>query len=126
MRPVAGRVIVIDLVTAVMVLIGGSHAPVAEAAMEAGLHVFTEKPLALSVAEGKSMVERAQATNRVLMVGYMKRYDPAYERLADAPRVDPEPVDRLRNRRAERLGQGIEVSPGGVRQIKPCQVRARA
>ena len=29
------------------------------------------------------MVERARATNRVLMVGYMKRYDPAYERLAD-------------------------------------------
>lgn len=68
---------------AVMVLIAGSHAPVAEAAMDAGLHVFTEKPLALSVAEGQSMVERARATNRVLMVGYMKRYDPAYERLAN-------------------------------------------
>src|ERR1035437_4189565 len=51
--------------------------------MDAGLHVFTEKPLALSVAEGQSMVERARSTNRVLMVGYMKRYDPAYERLAD-------------------------------------------
>ena len=51
--------------------------------MDAGLHVFTEKPLALSVAEGQSMVERARATNRVLMVGYMKRYDPAYERLAN-------------------------------------------
>jgi predicted dehydrogenase len=67
---------------AVMVLIAGSHAPVAEAAVDAGLHVFTEKPMALSVAEGRSMVERARATDRVLMVGYMKRYDPAYERLA--------------------------------------------
>ena len=67
---------------AVMVLVAGSHAPIAEAALDAGLHVFSEKPLALSVAEGRSVVERSQAAQRVLMVGYMKRYDPAYERLA--------------------------------------------
>jgi predicted dehydrogenase len=67
---------------AVMVLISGSHAPIATASMEAGLHVFAEKPLALSVAEGQAMVDTARATGRVLMVGYMKRYDPAYERLA--------------------------------------------
>jgi predicted dehydrogenase len=73
---------------AVLVLIAGSHAPVAEAAMDAGLHVFTEKPMALSVAEGRSMVERARSTGRMLMVGYMKRYDPAYERLAaEMPRL---------------------------------------
>ncbi len=67
---------------AVMVLIAGSHAPVAAAALDAGMHVFAEKPLALSVAEGQSVVKRARAANRTLMVGYMKRYDPAYERLA--------------------------------------------
>ena len=66
---------------AVMVLISGSHAPIASAAMDAGLHVFAEKPLALSVAEGQALVDQARATGRQLMVGYMKRYDPAYERL---------------------------------------------
>jgi predicted dehydrogenase len=66
---------------AVMVLISGSHAPIASAALDAGLHVFAEKPLALSVAEGRALVEQARATGRQLMVGYMKRYDPAYERL---------------------------------------------
>ena len=65
----------------VMVLIAGSHAPVAHAAFDAGLHVFAEKPLALSVAEGRSMVEHAQRAGRILMTGYMKRYDPAYELL---------------------------------------------
>ncbi len=69
---------------AVMVLIAGSHAPIAEAALDAGLHVFAEKPLALSVAEGRSMVEHARAAGRMLMVGYMKRYDPAYEMLQAA------------------------------------------
>lgn len=67
---------------AVMVLIPGSHAPLAEAALEAGLHVFAEKPLALSVAEAESMVALAERAGRVLMAGYMKRYDPAYEMLA--------------------------------------------
>jgi predicted dehydrogenase len=66
---------------AVMVLIAGSHAPVAEAAFDAGLHVFAEKPLALSVAEGRSMVACGKRAGRILMTGYMKRYDPAYEML---------------------------------------------
>ena len=65
----------------VMVLTAGSHAPIAEAAFDAGIHVFSEKPLAFSVAEGRSMVEHAKAADRILMVGYMKRYDPAYELL---------------------------------------------
>lgn len=65
----------------VMVLTSGSHAPIASAAMDAGLHVFAEKPLALSVAEGQALVEQARTRGRLLMVGYMKRYDPAYERL---------------------------------------------
>jgi predicted dehydrogenase len=67
---------------AVMVLISGSHTPIALAALDAGLHAFAEKPLALSVAEGRALVERAERADRRLMVGYMKRYDPAYERLS--------------------------------------------
>ena len=66
---------------AVMVLTAGSHAPVAVAAAEAGLHVFVEKPMCFSVAEGEDMVAAAERAGVVLMVGYMKRYDPAYEEL---------------------------------------------
>lgn len=66
---------------AVMVLATGSHAPAAIAAAERGLHVFVEKPMCLSVREGRSMIEAARSAGVVLMVGYMKRHDPAYERL---------------------------------------------
>lgn len=66
---------------AVLVLTPGSHAPVAVAAAEAGLHVFVEKPMCLSVEEGHAMLAAAQEAGVVLMVGYMKRYDPAYEAL---------------------------------------------
>jgi predicted dehydrogenase len=67
---------------AVLVLTPGSHAPIAAAAATAGLHVFSEKPLCLSVAEGQELLAAAERAGVCLMVGTMKRYDPAYERLA--------------------------------------------
>ena len=68
---------------AVMVLTSGNHAPIAIAAAQAGVHVFVEKPMALSVADGLAMIEAAEKAGVCLMVGTMKRYDPAYERLAE-------------------------------------------
>jgi predicted dehydrogenase len=74
---------------AVLVLTSGSHAPVAVAAAESGAHVFVEKPMCLSLAEGRDMVEAANRAGVQLMVGTMKRYDPAYQRLLELlPQVD--------------------------------------
>ncbi len=69
-------------VDAVLVLTSGSHAPIAIAAAGAGKHVFTEKPMCLSVAEGKAMVIAAAEAGVTLMVGYPKRYDLAYARFS--------------------------------------------
>ncbi len=56
------------------------HPALAIAALEAGLHVMCEKPLALTV-EGCTEIEAARdRSGRVLQVAYMKRYDPAYRR----------------------------------------------
>jgi predicted dehydrogenase len=66
---------------AVLVLTPGSHAPIAAAAAQAGYHVFCEKPLCLSVAEGRDLLAAAEQAGVCLMVGTMKRYDPAYERV---------------------------------------------
>lgn len=71
-----------DDVDAVLVLTPGSHAPAAIAAADAGRHVFVEKPMCINPEEGREMIAAAAATGVVLMVGYMKRYDPAYEELA--------------------------------------------
>ena len=66
---------------AVMVLTSGSHAPIAEAAARAGRHVFAEKPMCYSAAEGQAMVAAADQAGVILMVGYPKRYDPAFTRM---------------------------------------------
>ena len=68
---------------AVLVLTSGSHAPMALAAAGRGLHVLVEKPMCLTIEEGQQMVDAARDAGVQLMVGTMKRYDPAYERLIE-------------------------------------------
>jgi predicted dehydrogenase len=68
---------------AVLIASSGDHAPIAIEAARAGLHVFVEKPMALSSADAERMVQAAQDAGVCLMVGTMKRYDPAYERLSE-------------------------------------------
>jgi len=70
----------------VLVLTSGSHAPIAIAAARAGLHALVEKPMCFSVSEGREMIAAAEAAGTVLMVGYNKRYDPAYSRLQEEMR----------------------------------------
>jgi predicted dehydrogenase len=59
------------------------HADVSIQALEAGLHVLCEKPLALSVAECDRIAAARDAAGRVVQVGTMKRFDPAYLRLLE-------------------------------------------
>ncbi len=58
-----------------------SHADYAIAAMQAGAHVFVEKPLATTVADAKRVVKTAKSTNRKLIVGYILRHHPSWQRL---------------------------------------------
>src|SRR5690348_4818613 len=66
---------------AVMIFTAGSHhAPPAIAAAQAGRHVFVEKPMCYTLREADAMIGAARDAGVVLMVGNMKRFDPAYER----------------------------------------------
>jgi predicted dehydrogenase len=68
---------------AVLVLTPGSHAPIVSAFVRAGVAVFVEKPIAFSEAEGDEILADIASFGTPVMVGYMKRYDPAYERLRE-------------------------------------------
>jgi UDP-2-acetamido-3-amino-2,3-dideoxy-glucuronate N-acetyltransferase len=57
------------------------HATLARAALEAGKHVFVEKPLALEVAEAERLCALAEASGRRLMVGHLLQYHPAFVKL---------------------------------------------
>jgi predicted dehydrogenase len=53
-----------------------THAALASAALEAGKHVFVEKPLAASAADAEELIEIADAYDRVLMPGHTFLYSP--------------------------------------------------
>jgi predicted dehydrogenase len=72
-----------DPLDAVLVLTSGSHAPIAIEAARAGLHVFVEKPMCFSASEGRAMIDEAKKAGVTLMVGYPKRYDPAFARFQE-------------------------------------------
>ena len=58
-----------------------SHADYACMAMEAGAHVFVEKPLATTVEDAVRVVDCAKRCDRKLMVGYILRQHPSWQRL---------------------------------------------
>jgi UDP-2-acetamido-3-amino-2,3-dideoxy-glucuronate N-acetyltransferase len=60
-----------------------SHFSMAKSALLAGKDVFVEKPLALTVIEGKELVELAEKNGRVLMVGHILQYHPAIRKLKE-------------------------------------------
>ncbi|MDQ6673080.1 MAG: Gfo/Idh/MocA family oxidoreductase [Chloroflexota bacterium] len=66
-------------VDGVIVCPSGSHAAPSIAAAQAGKHVFVEKPMCTTVREAEAMVAAADAAGVLLMVGYMKRHEPAYQ-----------------------------------------------
>jgi predicted dehydrogenase len=52
------------------------HAPLAQAALEAGKHVICEKPLATTAAEAERLLEAAERSGRVAAVPFVYRYNP--------------------------------------------------
>lgn len=64
-----------------------THADYACTAMEAGAHIFVEKPLAMTVADAERVVETATSTGRKLVVGYILRHHPSWMRLIEEARA---------------------------------------
>ena len=81
-------------------------------AMQAGKHVFCEKPLAIAPKDGKAICEVAEKTGVVAMTGFNQRYRRGYRRLKSA--VASGQVGRPYHFWSHRFGMGA----GGDGQIK--------
>ena len=60
-----------------------THADLVVDAASAGKHIFVEKPLTLTVAEGRRAVDAAEAAGVVLQAGHNRRRQPATRRLKE-------------------------------------------
>lgn len=55
-----------------------THAQLATKFLKAGKHVFVEKPLAVNLEDAKALQDISEACKKVLMVGHLLQYHPAY------------------------------------------------
>lgn len=60
-----------------------THHRLGKLAIEAGKHTFIEKPIALTSADARDLVETAEARDVKLMVGHLLEYHPAVLRIRD-------------------------------------------
>jgi len=58
-----------------------THAQIVLAAIELGIHCLVEKPLCIDPADAETIAAAADAAGVVVQIGYMKRYDPAFDLL---------------------------------------------
>jgi predicted dehydrogenase len=65
----------------------GMHADAACAALEAGKHVYLEKPLAAELAGAERVLQAWRASGRVGMIGFNYRFNPLYSQLREVVRA---------------------------------------
>ena len=81
-----------------------THGGLARQALMAGKDVFVEKPLSLSVEEGRKLVVLAAEKQRILMVGHLLWYHPAVLRLKEL--VEEGELGRIQYIYSNRLNLG--------------------
>ena len=64
------------------------HRLAAEQAFQAGKHVFLEKPIATTAADGKAILAAWKASGRVLQIGHVLRWAPFYQAIRNVIRQD--------------------------------------
>ncbi|OCC03002.1 oxidoreductase [Labrys sp. WJW] len=69
-----------------------THADYALKAIEAGCHVFMEKPIATSIEDAEKVVAAAVAKNRKLVLGYILRVHPSWVKFIEMGRTLGKPL----------------------------------
>jgi predicted dehydrogenase len=96
-----------------------THAPYATAAIDAGCHVFCEKPLAESVAEAQRIVDAARTKNRKLVIGYILRVHPAWIRVIELARTLGKPLAMRMNLNQQSHGESWNVHRNLMKSMSP-------
>lgn len=69
-----------------------THAEYALKAIEAGCHVFMEKPIATTIEDAEKVVAAARAKNRKLVLGYILRVHPSWVKFIEMGRTLGKPL----------------------------------
>ncbi|MCX6866977.1 MAG: Gfo/Idh/MocA family oxidoreductase [Verrucomicrobia bacterium] len=96
-----------------------SHAELVLHALTAGCHVFVEKPLAVTVAGAESVVEAARRAQRKLVVGYILRHHPSWQRFIEVARTLGKPLVMRMNLNQQSSGAMWQTHRNLMQSISP-------
>ncbi|MBM4060982.1 MAG: Gfo/Idh/MocA family oxidoreductase [Planctomycetes bacterium] len=96
-----------------------THAALVRASLQAGAHVFVEKPLATTVAEAQQLVDLAQQKKRKMMVGYILRVHPAWQRFIEVARTLGKPLVMRMNLNQQSRGKDWQTHKNLMASMSP-------
>lgn len=96
-----------------------THAPYALAAMDAGAHVFIEKPLADTVELAEEVVAKATQKNVKLVIGYILRHHPSWTKFIEVAQTLGKPLVMRMNLNQQSSGGQWETHKNLMSSISP-------
>jgi predicted dehydrogenase len=86
-----------------------THAAYAKMALQAGCHIFIEKPLADTVAEAEEIVALANAAGKKLVIGYILRVHPSWVKFVEVGKTLGKPLVMRMNLNQQSSGAQWDV-----------------
>jgi predicted dehydrogenase len=96
-----------------------THYPFAKLALEAGCHVFTEKPLAENTEQCIELVELARSKEKALVVGYILRQHPSWIKFVEVAKTLGKPLVMRMNLNQQSYGKNWETHKSLLSSISP-------
>jgi len=96
-----------------------THHALTMKALAAGLHVFVEKPLAASVAEAEEIARASRLAGKKVVVGYILRHHPAWQRFIEEARGLGKPLVMRMNLNQQSSGAAWEVHKKLMNSMSP-------
>ena len=96
-----------------------THYPFTKLALEAGCHVFTEKPLAESSEQCRELVDLARTQKKALVVGYILRQHPSWIKFVEVAKTLGSPLVMRMNLNQQSYGKNWETHKSLLSSISP-------
>ena len=96
-----------------------THADYARKSLEAGAHVFVEKPLATTVEEAQEIADAARQANKKVVVGYILRVHPTWKKFIEVARTLGTPLVMRMNLNQQSSGAQWETHKQLMRSMSP-------
>jgi predicted dehydrogenase len=102
-----------------IVTLPDSHERYAVAALEAGAHVFLEKPMATTVDGARRIVAAAQKARRKIVIGYGCRHHPTWIKFVEVARTLGKPLVMRMNLNQQTQGDQWRGAKGLLQSMSP-------